>query len=199
MVEKRAVQNSACEIRPAVQEDAGAIAELFLISSDGIAGYIWSAMAQPGQALEEVGAARYARSGVPFSYENCFIAERDGEILGMLHGFEMPPREADEVEEDPVLRPYSELEDPGSLYISGLAVHAPYRSQGVGAALMDASESSETARRLGRMSLICFDGNERAMAFYRRRNYRELDRRPIVPHPSLHFSEGNAVLLGLTL
>lgn len=199
MVEQSAVQNSAFEIRPAVQEDAGAIAELFLISSDGIAGYIWSAMAQPGQALEEVGRARYARSGVPFSYENCLIAERGGEVLGMLHAFEMPPREPDEVEEDPVLQPYSELEDPGSLYVSGLAVHAPYRSQGVGAALMDAAEDSETARRLGRMSLICFDGNERAMAFYRWRNYRELARRPIVPHPSLHFSEGNAVLLGLTL
>lgn len=189
----------AFQIRKARREDAAEIARLFLISSDGLASYIWSRMAQPGQSLEEVGAARYARSGVPFSYENCLIAERDGKILGMVHAFEMPPREPGEVEADPVLQPYAELEDPGSLYISGLAVHSGHRQQGIGGALMDALENTAQAQSLGRLSLICIDRNERAMAFYLRRGFRELMRRPIVPHPSLHYAEGDAVLMACAL
>jgi hypothetical protein len=33
------------------------------------------------------------------------------------------------------------------------------------------------------------------MRFYRRLGFRELDRRPIVPHPMLHYTDGDAVLL----
>ena len=46
-----------------------------------------------------------------------------------------------------------------------------------------------------RTTLICFEANTRALAFYRRRGYHELDRRPIVPHPTLRYREGDAVLL----
>lgn len=38
--------------------DAIEIARLFLISSDGLAAYIWGCHARPGQSLDEVGAAR---------------------------------------------------------------------------------------------------------------------------------------------
>ena len=61
-------------LRPARREDCKAIAELFLISSDGLAEYIWSGFAEPGADLTEVGAGRYAREGVPFSYDNCLLA-----------------------------------------------------------------------------------------------------------------------------
>ena len=33
------------------------------------------------------------------------------------------------------------------------------------------------------------------MQLYRRLGYSEVDRRPVVPHPSLHYSKGDAVLL----
>ena len=38
-------------IRPARREDAGTIAALYRISSDGVADYIWSRLAEPGEAL----------------------------------------------------------------------------------------------------------------------------------------------------
>ena len=53
--------------RAAVPADARDIARLFLISSEGAAAYIWSQLAEPGQELLDVGASRYARSGVDFS------------------------------------------------------------------------------------------------------------------------------------
>jgi len=38
------------------------------------------------------------------------------------------------VETDPVLASYAALEDPGSLYISGLAVYPRHRRNGIGGA-----------------------------------------------------------------
>ena len=183
------------EIRWATVEDAGEIARLFLISSDGLAAYIWSQLDMPGLSLEEIGTARYARSGTAFSYENCLIARARGAVVGMAHAFEMVPDPAPAEEQDPVLRPYAELEDPGSLYLSGLAVKPAHRDQGIGGGLMDCVEELARARGLPRLSLICFERNERALAFYRRRGYREIARRPVVPHPSLHYADGDALLL----
>ena len=47
----------------------------------------------------------------------------------------------------------------------------------------------------GNVSLICFERNEGAMRLYRRLGFSEIDRRPIVPHPSLHYRDGDALLM----
>lgn len=188
----------AVRLRPGAPADCREIAALFLVSSDGLAAYIWSLLDMPGLDLIDIGARRYAREGVAFSYQNCFMAERNGKVAGMLHSFPIEASDEGEAlleESDPVLRPYAELEDPGSLYISGIAVKERQRGQGIGTALMAMAE--ERARSLGlpRLSLICFEANLGAMALYRRLGFREAARRPIVPHPSLHYSEGDAVLM----
>lgn len=182
-------------VRRARKKDAAEIARLFLVSSDGLAAYIWSRLAAPGETLAAVGARRYARTGTAFSFENCLLASVDGAVAGMAHAFPMPARAADEVEEDPVLAPYAALEDAGSLYLSGLAVDAAHRGRGIGSALMDHVERLAIATGCGRVSLICFERNEGAMRFYRRRGYRETARRPLVPHPTLRYAGGDAVLL----
>ncbi len=48
-------------IRPARREESAEIAKLFLISSDGLAAYIWSQIERPGLSLIEIGAERYTR------------------------------------------------------------------------------------------------------------------------------------------
>lgn len=180
-------------LRPAVREDSAAIAALFLISSDGLAAYIWGGQDASEQALIETGAQRYAREDVAFSYRNCLIAEIDGAIAGMVHCFEMPESDAEEA--DPVLRPYAELEDAGSLYISSVAVHPEYRGAGIGTRLLEAAHERARMLRLPRVSLICFEQNTDAMRLYQRHGYTEADRRALVPHPTLHYTEGDAILL----
>ena len=183
------------DIRWAQKHEAGEIARLFLISSDGLAAYIWSQMDMPGLSLEEIGAVRYAREDTAFSYEKCLVAERSSRIVGMVHSF---PMEADPVarpEDDPVLRPYAELEDVGSLYVSGLAVYPDHRNAGIGTELMECVHERARAKGLPRVSLICFERNEPAMRLYDRLGYGEKDRRPIVPHPTLHYADGDAILL----
>ena len=127
----------------AARPEGRRIAELFRISSNGIADYIWSTLQadSPGASLIEIGARRYARDNTAFSYRNCLVAEQDGAVIAMLHAFviatsEQAPAYADI---DPVLRPYAELEAPDSLYISGIAVAPGWRGQGLGTRLLAAA------------------------------------------------------------
>jgi len=158
-------------LRAARPGDCRRIAELFEISSDGIADYVWSQLQAdyPGLSLLEIGERRYARENTAFSYRNCVVAERAGEVIGMLHAFAIEPAEAPPATPDaidPALRPYAELEVPGSLYVSGLALVPGERGGGIGTRLLGVAR--ERARALGcaELSLICFAANAGARRLY---------------------------------
>jgi ribosomal protein S18 acetylase RimI-like enzyme len=168
-----------------------------MMASDGIAEYIWSRAEAPGLSLLEIGERRYAREGTPFSYRNCLVAEAGGAVIGMLHSFPMQGSGSSDTgsEVDPVLAPYAALEDYGSLYISGLAIFHEHRRLGIGTRLLEEACRRARSLGLGRLSLICFEKNAKALRLYQRLGFRELRRRPIVPHPFLHYREGDAILL----
>ena len=185
-------------IRSARKDDSAAIAALFRISSDGLADYIWSRMDDgSGRPLLEIGRARYEREGVAFSYQNCLVAAHDGAVIGMVHcvPMESAPEAASDPDPDPVLAPYAALEDVGSLYISGVAVVPDQRGKGIGTLLLAAAEKRARSLGLPRLSLICFDANAAAMRLYHRLGFRAVDRRPLVPHPSIKYRSGDAVLM----
>jgi len=187
-------------LEPACPEDAQAIARLFLIASDGLAEYIWSKMDLPGLTMMEVGEQRYRRENVAFSYQNCIVAKQGNDVIGMAHSYPMQaPTSEEAAETDPVLFPYSKLEDCGSLYLAGLAMFPEHRARGIGTRLLDATHKMALALRLPRVSLICFERNSGAMRLYERHGYTEIARRPIHPHPTLRYTEGNAVLFSTTL
>lgn len=179
--------------RPAVRKDCSEIAGLYQISSDGVSDYIWSRLAEPGEHLLEVGRRRYEREDTLFSYRSCTIVEIQGAIAGMLVAFPMQS-DPSETEDDPVLAPYSRLEDDGSYYICGVALFPEFRNQGIGNRLMQLAE--EQARELGlfRTSLIVFEQNVGACRLYHKLGYRETMRATIVPHPLIHYT-GDAILM----
>jgi ribosomal protein S18 acetylase RimI-like enzyme len=197
---KRVAEAAGPEVvlRAARPEDCRRIAELFRISSDGIADYIWSTLQadSPGASLIEIGARRYARENTAFSYQNCLVAEQDGAVIAMLHAFVIAASDGPgaDADVDPVLRPYAELEAPGSLYVSGIAVVPEWRGQGLGTRLLAAAR--ERTQRLGcrALSLICFAQNEGARRLYQREGFTVVDRRDIVPHPMIH-GTGEALLM----
>ena len=184
--------------RPATRADAHTIAKLFQIASEGVSDYVWSTIKDPEYAslsLLERGAQRYLREGVDFSYQNCDLAEIDGVPAGMLHAYVM----GDDVGQapadmDPVLLPYVELEEPKSLYISGLALFDEYRGSGVGTRLLDYAYKRARAEGMKKISLICFEDNAGAFRLYEREGFKERKRRTVVPHPLIHHA-GDAVLV----
>ena len=167
------------------------------MASDGVAKYIWSQLAKEGEDLLDVGTRRYAREGVEFSYQNCWMAELDGQVVGMLSAFPMDadPEAAESEDMDPILRPYARLEEDRSFYICSIALDAHARGKGIGAALLAQAEELARERRFAKTSLIVFEGNEVARRLYETRGYQAVAREAIVPHPMIEVSEGDALLM----
>lgn len=183
------------EFRPAKKIESRKIAELFSISSEGVADYIWEISAASGENPLDVGQTRYENTDSNISYKNCTIAEYKGEIIGMLVAYPMfVNKNRDLTGTDPVLLPYEKLEEDNSYYICGVAVAEKFRGKGVGSAFMDIAEIK--ARELGfsKLSLIVFEQNTGAKKLYDRLGYFEAARERIVPHPLIHYT-GNAILM----
>ena len=180
--------------RPAQRGDAREIARFFQITSEGGADYIWSLIAQPGEDLLEVGAARYAREGVNFSYENCLIAEHQGRVIGMMHSYVMRHDPHAEPVTDPVLAPYADMEIPDTLYISSLALDEGWRNQGLGATFLQAAQARCDALGLDGLSLIDYAANTGARRFYERHGFSIVKTCQITPHPLIRVT-GKAFLM----
>ncbi len=180
-------------IRAARKEDCRRIAELYRISSDGVADYIWTQLAGPSEDVLDVGQRRYEQEDIAFSYQNCRMVELAGATAGMLSAFPMVV-DPDYVEPDPVLAPYRELEEDQSYYVCGLAVDAPFRGRGIGTCLMEEAETRCVALGYVKLSLVVFEQNTRAKTFYDNMGFVEVARRPVVPHPLIKHT-GDALLM----
>ena len=95
-----------------------------------------------------------------------------------------------------MLRPYAELEVPGSFYISGVAVYDRFQGAGIGNQLMDHARQIAMADGLSSLSLIVFAQNEGAVSLYRWLGYKIADRRAVVPHAFIPYT-GDALLMTL--
>jgi len=184
--------------RWAQKEDCYRIAELFSMSSGGVADYVWSTLGIPDQTLLEIGEQRYAREGTEFSYQNCVVAEVDGDVAGMLVSFpieEAEPGEAEPASNEPdVLAPYQELEVPGSYYICGVALLPQYQSQGLGSRLCEIAKGLARERGSDVLSLLVFEQNVGAVQLYERLGFKTIDRRPVVPHELIRYT-GDVLLM----
>jgi len=180
------------EFRAAKKQECRIIAELFSISSGGVADYIWSKQAEEGEDIFDVGRRRYEEEDSVFSYKNCIVAEKDKQLVGMLVAFPMVCDGM--VSDDPVLAPYSLLEVDNSFYICGVAIRSEYRGQGIGTQLMKLAEQQAKLRKFEILSLIVFEENQEALEFYKNLGYREVKRAKIVSHPLIH-ADGDAILM----
>lgn len=182
------------DFRPAQASDAHDIARFFQLTSEGMADYIWSKLAAPGEALLSVGASRYAREQGDFSYKNCLMATFEGRVIGMMHSYALREAPDRPVETDPVLAPYADMEVPDTLYISSLALDEAWRSQGLGVQfLRHAQQRAEDAGLTG-LCLIDYAENHGARRFYERHGFQIVKACQIVAHPMLGVT-GEAYLM----
>ena len=185
-----------CDARfhAARKSEARAVAELIEIAGEGIPRFLWSQQAEAGEDPLDVGTARARREDANFSYRNAVLAFCDDAVAGMLLAYRLPPPSAEDLAAlaslPALLRPLVELEAevPGSFYINALAVHAPYRNQGLGSDLLVVAEARARDAGCRELSLQVFAENEAALRFYLRHGYEVVARRPIVPHVCYPYS-----------
>jgi ribosomal protein S18 acetylase RimI-like enzyme len=184
--------------RRAQKEDCYRIAELFSMSSGGVADYVWSTLDYPGLTILEIGEQRYAREDTDFSYRNCVVADIDGDVAGMLVSFQIAEDQA-AAPQPPgagpdVLAPYRNLEVPGSYYICGLALLPQYQSQGLGGRFLEIAKGLARERGCPELSLLVFEQNIGAVRLYERQGFKVIDRRPVVPHELIRYT-GDVLLM----
>jgi ribosomal protein S18 acetylase RimI-like enzyme len=184
---------SKINFRAAIKADCRAIASLQSIASDGVEDYVWAKQALPGEATLDVGQRRYERTDSSFSYLNVIVSENDEEIAGMMCAFPIHI-DPNYVEKDPVLSPYSKLEEDNSYYICGVALFPTYRGQGIGKKFMRIAEEHAQEKDFKKLSLIVFEQNAGAKRLYDNLGYREVAREPIVPHRLIRCT-GDALLM----
>lgn len=162
--------------RPAKVDDSTVLAELVNYAGEGMPLYLWSRMAEPGQAAWDVGRQRAEREEGSFSYRNATIIEQDGQCAGCLIGYEISDDPGPIPEDMPtIVVPLQELENlaPGTWYINVLAVRPQFRRLGLGTELLSLAE--ETAKAGGKpgLSVIVSDANTGARRLYGRSGYSE--------------------------
>lgn len=172
-------------LRSATVADAGDIARLIMLASAGIATRLWSREAGDGRDPLAVGTARVARPDGNFSYRNVVLAERDGQVAGMMLGYWLDRpvpanREMSDIQ-PPILRSLAELASlvPGSYLVNMLAVYDGHRDSGIGTRLLQAAASRATAHGCTRLSAQVFGQNLGAVRLYERNGFRTVDSRPV--------------------
>jgi ribosomal protein S18 acetylase RimI-like enzyme len=170
--------------RPAIPDDAPALAELINFAGEGLPLYLWGKMAEPGESAWDVGRTRARREAGSFSYRNAVVAELDGRVVASLVGYALPdePEPIDYESMPPLFVPLQELENlaPGTWYVNVLATYPEFRDRGYGSRLLSIAERlAEAAGKRG-LSIIVADANAGARRLYERSDYRQAATRPMV-------------------
>jgi len=170
-------------LRPAVIDDADALAELVNYAGEGLPLYLWTTLAAPGEEAWDVGRRRAAREDGSFSYRNAVIIESEGQCAGALIGYEIPDAPEPVSPEMPAMFvPLQELENlaPATWYVNVLAVRPQFRKLGLGTELLGVAQ--HTAEVLGKrgLSVIVSDANTGARRLYERCGYCERAERSMV-------------------
>ena len=113
--------------RRAEKRDARVLAELVNIAGEGLAYYVWTKLAEPGESPWDVGVERAQREDGSFSYRNAIVTEHDEQIVAALIGYPLAdePVRRDYTAMPPLFVPLQQLEHlaPDTWYVNVLATY----------------------------------------------------------------------------
>jgi ribosomal protein S18 acetylase RimI-like enzyme len=140
-----------------------------------------------------------AEDGI-FSHKNCVVAESGDRIVGMANAFPAGLIESEianvvMTEREELLRPRTELNDPGSYLLNDIAVLPSYRRLGVGAALLTAVIDEAMRQSFRSVTLHVWADNTEAIAFYRAAGFKEVRHAEIPWHPDLPHTGGSLLMM----
>lgn len=171
-------------VRPAIPDDAPALAELINVAGEGLPLHLWGRMAEPGETAWDVGRRRARRDVGGFSWRNTTVVEEAGAVVACLVGYPLPEalEPLDLGQTPPMFVPLEELERlaPGTWYINVLAAYPERRGQGLGTMLIRRAAELAAAAGSRGTSIIVADSNEGARRLYERTGHVERARRAAV-------------------
>ncbi len=154
------------------------------MATRGLAIYLWSREAKPGQSPTEIGRSMVLGEIPGPSYDRAWMAEDAGQVVGMLLGYRREEL-VDPATVPAEVKAVVELENLalGHWLVNLLAGYPQYRGLGIGTMLLAFAEEQARATSSKGMSLIVESDNDGARRLYERTGYAAADRRPIAPFP----------------
>ena len=176
------------------------IAHLIRVCTMAQGGFIEALYGGLDQSVEEIIETNLSNPTLTDFYENYWVAHSHNEVVGGLHSFPWADFENDIpnplVPEDRYLieRPFLEIDATGTYYIHALTVFPEFTRQGIGSLLLKLARQLAVERDFTELGLHVFAENSVAVSLYKKHGYREMGRRPIIPHPRMDYS-GDILLM----
>lgn len=194
-----ALSEAVVVIRPARADDAGGIARHVVMAGGGIYEFLLEGMFDDGLAPADLLVPGIAAIDGPHSHTRCLIADARGVVIGIAHthaGHAIEREDRDWVPADRLahLAPFDEARDPGSCFLSALAVDPHWRRRGIADRLMDAALKRAAAEGFDRVTLHVWADNHAARRLYEKHGFEEAGAAAIPPHPRLP-REGGSLLM----
>ncbi|RJF83619.1 GNAT family N-acetyltransferase [Azospirillum cavernae] len=185
-------------LRPACADDAPELARLITIAGGGVYEFLLDGLYPDLSAREMLTPGLAGRTG-SLSYRQSGVAELDGRVIGVVHGYPvdwirtedysgLPP---DRVEH---LASFSQTQDWGSYFLSALAVDEAFRRQGVAARLLGWFAERARGGGFDRVTLHVWADNDAARRLYAKEGFVELGRAAIPWHERLPHQGGSVLL-----
>jgi GNAT superfamily N-acetyltransferase len=194
--------------RAAAPADAYALAELAIMSGDGMYEFLLEEMA-PREMLAGLMARSLKHDAGGFSWRHCFVADDKGVVgrgvvgqgvVGMINAFPaawLREEERDILPQDRVhiLDPIDQAQDWESFLINGLAVRSDHRRQGIGSRLMEWAIEEARASAFARLSANVWADNLAAHALCVKQGFRVQTQIETPPHPGLAHVGGSLLMV----
>ncbi len=152
------------------------------------------------QSVEEIIETDLSNPTLTDYYKNYWVAHSHNEVVGGLHSFPCDDFENDIrnplVPEERYLIeiPFLEIDATGTYYINALSVFPEFTRLGIGSLLLELARRLAVERGFTELGLHVFAENSVAVSLYKKHGYREMGRRPIIPHPRMVYS-GDILLM----
>jgi len=186
-------------IRPARADDAGGIARHVVMAGGGIYEFLLEGLFDESLSPADLLVSGIAASDGPHSHTRCLVADVRGVVVGIAHTHAGGARERGDRDWVPVdrlahLAPFDAVQDPGSCFLSALAVDPHWRGRGIADRLMAAVELRAATEGFDRLTLHVWADNEPARRFYLKHGFEVSAVAAIPPHPGLP-REGGSLLM----
>ncbi len=193
-----ALTDDRLRIRPADADDAPELARLIDIAGGGVYEFLLDGL-MPGMTAAEMLVPGLAGRSGSLSHRQSGVAELDGQVVGVVHGYPtdwirtedysgLPPDRVAHMAE------FSETLDWGSYFLSALAVDPDRRRQGIAGRLLGWFYERARTGGFDRVTLHVWADNEAARRLYAGEGFEEIGRAGIPWHPRLPHQGGSILM-----
>lgn len=185
-------------IRPADADDAPDLARLVDIAGGGVYAFLLDGL-MPGMSAAEMLMPGLAGRSGSLSHRQSGVAELDGRVVGIAHGYPtdwirtedysgLPPDRVAHMAE------FSDMQDWGSYFLSALAVDPAWRRQGIAGRLLGWFYERARTGGFNRVTLHVWADNAPARRLYAGEGFEEIGQADIPWHPRLPHHGGSILM-----